>query len=144
MEASDREFLEGWQETMVRSPSERAELDTRLGQVCPYWDRKLKYNKKEYRRFVKELGARGFIEGVTSPLEFAAFFWKQNMKDRRLIVDARLANRAFRDPPGVRLLSSDGLGRMEWHGEKTDFDLELAVADIDNCFHRYKMPKGMC
>ena len=115
LETSGREFLERWQETMVRSPSERAELDARLGQVCPFWDRMLKYNKKEYRRFVKELDTRGLIEWVTSPLEFAAFFfvWKKNMKDRRLIVDARLANRAFRDPPGVRLLSSEGLGRME-------------------------------
>merc|ERR1712194_106201 len=132
---------------MLRSKSERAELDGKLGSIVPYWDRKLRYNKKEYKKFVQELDKRSLIEWVTDPVEYVAFFfvWKKNGVDRRLIVDARRANRAFADPPGVALLSSEGFARMEWHDDGTgEMEFEMATADIDNCFHRYKMPKGMC
>ena len=51
--AEDCQLLEGWQETMLRSANERAELDQELGSIERFWDRKLRYNRRSatlYRR----------------------------------------------------------------------------------------------
>ena len=144
--AEDRQLHEGWQETMLRSASERAELDQELGSIEPFWDRKLRYNKKEYRRFVGELDQRGLTNWVTKPQEFASLFcvWKKNGVSRRLVVDARRAIHAFKEPRGVQLLSSEGFSRWEVLPEYAEeVRVELAVVDIDNCFHRHRLPVEM-
>ena len=56
---------------MIRSASERAELDQELGSIKPFfWDRKLRYNK-EYRRFFDELDHRGWVTFLIASLAYA-------------------------------------------------------------------------
>ena len=69
-----------------------------------------------------------------------------------LVLDARRSNDHFLPPPGVRLLSSEGFGRIEiaWL-EGVDVDPEAAVEllnehsiaiatrDVRDCFHRFRM-----
>ncbi|CAK0897324.1 unnamed protein product, partial [Prorocentrum cordatum] len=79
-----------------------------------YMDLVLKRNSKRYRTFVRDLARRGLL-GVTSrPAELAGiFFAAKTSLALRLIIDARRSNGHFRAPPSVRLLSSEGFGRIE-------------------------------
>ena len=51
-------------------------------------------------RKLHDVGSLGF---TLSPSQHAGVFfvWKSDRQKRRMIVDARLANAVFRDPPGV-------------------------------------------
>ena len=70
-----------------------------------------------------------------------------------MIIDARRSNRRFRDPPGVELLSSEGFARIEveveegltlgseaWQEALSGFRVALGMADVKDCFHRYRQP----
>ena len=63
-------------------------------------------------------------------------------------MDCRRANRRFRAPPGVSLLSSEGFGRIEVDlATMTAFcdehpgttGIGMGTSDVDNCFHRMKI-----
>ena len=121
---------------MLRSASERAELNEELDSIEPFWHRKLRYNKKEYRRSIDELDQQDLINWVTMSPEFASLFcvWKKNGVSRRLMMDVRRANRA------LQLLSSEDFSRWEVPSEYAEeAHVELAVTDIDNCFHCSRM-----
>ena len=64
----------------------------------------------------------------------------KRMECNDFIVDARSINQRCRRPPPVRLCSGDGLGRLELPQE---MHLHVAQADVDNCFHRMRMPTEM-
>ncbi|CAK0800111.1 unnamed protein product, partial [Prorocentrum cordatum] len=61
----------------------------------------------------------------------------------RLIVDCRRSNALFRPPPGVDLLSGEGLGRIEMPiMEASDFAglcAVLGMGDVADCFHGMKL-----
>ena len=70
-----------------------------------------------------------------------------------LIVDARRAKAHFVPPPGVRLLSSEGFGRIEIalpegvdvesQGEieaPNKFPIAIATTELRDCFHSFRMP----
>ena len=73
------------------------------------------------------------------------------MKDtQRLIIDARLSNLHFLPPPGVSLVTSEGLSRVEVALENDDVDpgelprlagLHLGLADVKDALHRFKISK---
>ena len=109
-----------------------AELDQELDSMEPFWDRKPRYNKKEYRRFIDELDQWGLINWVTKPQESALLLcvWKKHGISRRRVVDARRTNRAFKE----------GFSRWEVPPENAkEVHVELAVAGVDNCFHHHRM-----
>ena len=56
---------------------------------------------------------------------------------QRVIVDARSINQRCKRPRPVRLCSGDGLARLELPPE---MHLHVAQADVDNCFHRMRIP----
>ena len=58
-----RHYLEAYQELMLKPESEMLNSDF----VTPYFDHKLKYNQKEYHRFVKRLEEIGLIRCTTTP-----------------------------------------------------------------------------
>ncbi|CAK0828541.1 unnamed protein product, partial [Prorocentrum cordatum] len=100
--------------------------------VGPYFDSVLKFNHKEYRSLVRRLLSAG------------------------ILVDARRANAHFKDPPGVELLSSEGLARIEVHVPDAGFsnyeDLRAALeaqqvyigmADVKDCFHRMRIDSAL-
>ena len=84
------------------------------------------------------------------------FVWEDGRRRLRLIVDARRANAHFRDPPGVELLSSEGLARIEVQMPDAGFssyeDLRAALqaqqvyigmADVKDCFRRMRIDSAL-
>ena len=151
-------YLEGKQERMLREPADRAKLDELLGEVRVHTDAKLKHNRKEYRRFVAKLASIGLLRFTTKPKERVGcfFVWKKGRKAIRMILDARKSNRWFKEPPPVKLCSSESLGGIEVElpeeaildpalGRQMleEYSLYLGVADIKDCFHRLRMPEWM-
>ena len=73
------------------------------------------------------------------------FVNKKGKKQKRLILGARIVNRAFVSPPGVSLCSSEGMARIkvclpndvEWESALESVELSLGMDDIQDCFHRY-------
>ena len=84
-----------------------------------------------------EIGVIGYGETVFRRGVFCV--WKKNGM-QRVVVDARSINQRCRRPPSVRLCSGDGLARLELPPE---MHLHVAQADVDNCFHRMRMPTEM-
>ncbi|CAK0905694.1 unnamed protein product [Prorocentrum cordatum] len=82
------------------------------------------------------------------------FFVKKKGGRQRLILDCRPAGRLFRSPPGVDLVSGDGLSRIErWTTSGADRGEEpggalgglgtwLGVSDVKDCFHRLLLDDG--
>eukprot|EP00959_Pyramimonas_sp_CCMP1952_P290174 6069266-Pyramimonas_sp.AAC.1 len=55
----------------------------------------------------------------------------------RMVLDCRRSNQRFVAPPGVELLSTEGLGRIECEAEQADaLPIFLGTADAKDCFHR--------
>ncbi|CAK0858238.1 unnamed protein product [Prorocentrum cordatum] len=123
-------FLKGHPERMLRA-------DSPSSTVTPYFDPALKRSVKTYRQFISDLRRRGLDGG-------------QRLE---LILDARPANLLFEPPPGVSLLSTEGLSRVEialpdglgpWSEEAErllgSYSLHVGLADVKDCFHRLRLP----
>ena len=55
----------------------------------------------------------------------------------RMVLDCRRSNQRFVSPPGVELLSTEGLGRIEFDEASDDLPpIFLGKADVRDCFHR--------
>ncbi|CAK0801028.1 unnamed protein product, partial [Prorocentrum cordatum] len=92
LDAEDRLIIEGWQQSMMRSPDELRQLNERLGDIKPFWDKKLSRNQKAYRQFILDLDRRGMIKWTTDPIEHAGLlFVGKKDKSLRLIIDASFA-----------------------------------------------------
>ncbi|CAK0819305.1 unnamed protein product, partial [Prorocentrum cordatum] len=126
--------------------------------VEPYFDSVLQFNHKEYRGLVRRLLSAGILGWTLTPKERIGMFfvWKDGRRRLRLIVDARRTNAHFKDPPGVELLSSEGLARIEVHVPDAGFsnyeDLRAALeaqqvyigmADVKDCFHRMRIDSAL-
>lgn len=114
----DRRYLEEGSELMIKPQVDMPDVQDL---PVPYWDPKLKYNRKEYNRLVvvQSFGSRlhniGFFNYTLSPkCHVGVFFvWKSNRTKLRLISDARRSNAHFVEPPGVQLVTAEGLGKIE-------------------------------
>ena len=119
------------------------------------FDPVLMRNRKAYVRLVKDLDRRGMLRWQRNVFEqVGLFFVRKSGGDQiRMITDARRANMHFAVPPGVRLVSAEGLGRVrvelppdvdpwsEAAREMLDgFTTYLTTADVKDCFHRLEMP----
>ena len=106
-----------------------------------YMDPVLKHSPKLYHRFIKDLHSRGLIRYSRTPKGQCTVFFvrKKDTGSLRMIVDARGVNRECRSPPSVKLASPESLASIE-SNEETVF---TATIDIQNCFHRLKMPEYM-
>ncbi|CAK0868534.1 unnamed protein product, partial [Prorocentrum cordatum] len=153
------DLLHGEALTFLRERQERMLRESPLPTgVEPYFDSVLKFNHKEYRGLVRRLLSAGILGWTLTPKERIGMFfvWKDGRRRLRLIVDARRANAHFRDPPGVELLSSEGLARVEVHVPDAGFssyeDLRAALeaqqvcigmADVKDCFHRMRIDSAL-
>ncbi|CAK0795767.1 unnamed protein product, partial [Prorocentrum cordatum] len=153
------DLLPGEALTFLQERQERMLRETPLPtDVEPYFDSVLKFNHKEYRGLVRRLLSAGILGWTLSPKERIGMFfvWKDGRRRLRLIVDARRTNAHFRDPPGVELLSSEGLARIEVQMPDSGFssyeDLRAAshaqqvyigMADVKDCFHRMRIDSAL-
>ncbi|CAK0851827.1 unnamed protein product, partial [Prorocentrum cordatum] len=141
-------FLKGHPERMLRA-------DSPSSTVTPSFDPALKRSVKTYRQFISDLRRRGSVGWTTRPrCQVGLFFVEKDGGQRlRLILDARPANLLFEPPPGVSLLSAEGLSRVEvalpdglgpW-GEGAErllgsYSLRVGLADVKGCFRRLRLP----
>ena len=149
LDTHDRLFLEQDRELMLKSATEVESL-----KLVPYWDPVLKHNKRAYYRLVRRLQQIGYFTYTLEPkCKIGVFFvWKSSRTKLRMITDARSANRLFKDPPSVSLMTGEGLGRIEVAcGETVFTDLEamdalsiyIGLSDVRDCFHRMRVPQWL-
>jgi len=146
----DRQLLEVAAEPLLRSADD-AEEHLKYAPDRPYQDPVLSRQRRHYVRFIRRLDRLGMLRWRRDRIESIGLFfvYKKDKVQRRMILDARRSNCHFGTPPGVDLLTSEGLGDIEIdttctteHNENF-FELTVSTADIDNCFHRYIMPEWM-
>ena len=148
LSVEDRQYLED-DKLMLRSFEEMEQVS-----VKPYWDPKLRADKKAYRGLVQRLHQIGYFTYTTAPkCQVGVFFvWKSSRTKLRMITDARMSNQHFVDPPGVSLLSGEGFGRIEvkledatWFDEiiGDSLSIHVGLSDVKDCFHRMRVPSWL-
>ena len=136
--SADGDRLARFKTTMLRSTEELVQMEDHGETVVPYMDHNLKNHHGKYVKFIKNRYRRNLVRFTTTPkCKATVFFVLKKNCDLRLIVDARLANRMFRDPPSVHLATPEAFSRME---VDPDVNLVEGTADVDNCFHRLGIP----
>ena len=153
----DRLLVEVEDQPLLLSASEAHERLLQAPRQA-YTDPCLIKHRRTYAKFVRTLSDRNMLRFTLNPVEFIGVFFvfKKDMFHLRMITDARRSNCHFGDPPPVRLLTGEGLASLQIDVDPAgDFDsinasgfwnsvsLCLAVADVDNCFHRMVMPPWM-
>ncbi len=126
---------------MLRSEDERERVQTATP-VKVYCDKRLVGSRRVYGRFVRRLAMLGLTTFTQQPREHVGIFfvWKKGRERMRMILDCRRSNQAFVDPPGVSLLTAEGLANIEIVGDAVDgTKIHLGGADIKDCFHRYRL-----
>ena len=68
------------------------------------------------------------------------FFVRKRNGKLRLILDTRLVNTAFRDPPYVSLPTAAAFSRVEVEAGQVVY---MAEADVADAFHRVRLPEGL-
>ena len=148
----DRAQLEEGEERFLRNASDLRTLHEERGAVRPYTDPRLSTNRRALFVFLRVLLGRRLLGFSRVPrARIGTFFvWKKGREKMRLILDAREASRIFRDPPGVQLLSAEGLASFQVESSGVpavglpdslaSLMLHFQTADVDNCFHRLRLP----
>ena len=124
---------------MLRPLEEVDEIHARAGRVVPYTDPVLKRSRRTYVRLLRRLHAAGLVRwSRRCRCEVGVFTVSRKDGRLRLILDCRSANRYFLSPPGVSLLTAEGLGRIEVDpNAPSEMDpLAAGIIDVQNCFHR--------
>ncbi|CAK0852231.1 unnamed protein product [Prorocentrum cordatum] len=133
------EYLVEAEEQMIRTDAE-VQLDRETnGEIKIYTDPLLANSRRRYSTFVKDPKRKGLVGFTRDPKEFVGVFfvWKKERASMRMVLDCRRSNQRFVTPPGVELLSTDGLGRIECDAEQTGtLPIFLGKADVKDCFHR--------
>ncbi|CAK0908464.1 unnamed protein product, partial [Prorocentrum cordatum] len=133
------EYLVEAEEQMIRADAE-AQLDRETnGEIKIYTDPLLAHSRRRYSTFVKDLRRKGLVGFSREPKEFVGVFfvWKKERASMWMALDCRRSNQRFVTPPGVELLSTEGLGRIECEAEQADaLPIFLGKADVKNCFRR--------
>ncbi|CAK0824647.1 unnamed protein product, partial [Prorocentrum cordatum] len=144
-------YLVEAEEQMIRTDAE-VQLDReRNGEIKIYTDPLLANSRRRCSTFVKDLRRKGLVGFTREPKEFAGVFfaWKKERASTRMVLDCRRSNQRFVTPPGVELLPTEGLGRIECDAEQTSTSpIFLGKADVKDCFHRMMfgndLPKYFC
>jgi len=123
-----------------------------------YSDPALVKHRQKYARFVKDLDGRGMLDFTVQPKEMVGVFfvWKKGREKIRLILDARRANKRFRRPPHVDLVSGEGLsmvdldisGDSSWSEEELlsilrTLRVSAGISDVKDAFRRLRMPRWL-
>ena len=136
----DHSLWSDWQSLLLREPAEGEQLREDLGLDKPYSD-PICRDGKRYGAFLAELAVRGLIEFVPLSDATSGFFSVAKREGKqRLIIDTRIANTYFRDPPHTDLPGCASFSRIELGSDDVFY---LAEADVDNAFHRVLLPPGL-
>lgn len=146
-----RRYL-GGEEHMLKENLEEVE------DIKPYWDPRLTSDKRGYKSLIQMLERLGYLRYTLRPKAHVGVFfvWKSDGQKIRLILDARSANRMFRDPPGVELCTAEGFSRIEVSVPEgaspgspefvealEGMGLHFGLSDVRDCFHRLRCPEWL-
>ena len=121
---------------ILRDPSILSSADT-----APIRGGKVHGSHAEYVALVQRLLALGMVAPVLRPVIINGLFCvPKEGESLRLIIDARGANDLFVEPPKVELPTPDLLTRLVADPSRP---LYTAKADIDNYYHRLRLPCWM-
>lgn len=89
---------------------------------------------------MRRLVEKGLAKVIVRPKEHCGvFFVKKKDGRQRMVIDSRVSNRRFRDPPGVALSTTETFTRLEHRGA----GLWIAESDVDSCFHRLRIDEEL-
>ena len=139
---ADSERLGAWQSHMLRPAAETEALlkDSRLRK--PFCDAALVNRPRTYADFLWRLESCGMLRwtlarGRTGTL--GPFFVGKGDK-LRMVLDTRLVNMRFVDPPSTRLASAGAMSRVE---QSPEFDVFLGSGDIECAFYRLGIDRSL-
>lgn len=99
-------------------------------------------SRREYVLLIRRMAAVGMVGYTRRPRAVNGVFGVPKGDGAiRLIIDARPANDAFVEPPHVELPTPDLLARMAVAADRTLF---IAKVDLDNFYHRLRLPDWLC
>ena len=126
-----------WEANLLRDPAAAALLRKDLGLDRPFTDPVHRQGKR-YGELLAALSARGLIELGPLASPTCGFFTVAKKDGRqRFIIDTRIANLTFIDPPHTDLPTAAAFSRIEVEPGQA---LYVAEADVDNAFHRVLLP----
>ena len=115
--AADRNLLEGFEQRLLRDPSEVESLIRDHGEPIVYMDATLGRSRKQYKQFVQECFEIGLVSYTTDcRSQLGIFFVSKKDGSLRLILDCRRTNLLFKDPPKTELIKGEGLAQFEVEG----------------------------
>ncbi|CAK0840930.1 unnamed protein product, partial [Prorocentrum cordatum] len=107
--------------------------------------------RRLYVRFIRLLRSKGvlvFPDESERREEVGVFYVAKKSDQFRMIVDARKSNLHFTSPPGVALVTAEGLARVavgldgsSMTGAAEGFT--LGTSDISDAFHRFRIDRGL-
>lgn len=129
-----------YEERMLRPRCERLAEGEAERRPKVHSDRPLLTSRRLYSGFVRRLKQLHRVDFTLTPEEEVGVFfvYKKGREKMRMILDCRRSNTHFLSPPGVDLLSSEGLSRIEVH-DPAGVEIALAMADVKDCFHRMRL-----
>ena len=107
-----RQYLENGMERMLRSRQESMEIEERLG-IVPYMDKTLASSRRRYLQLVRALLKRDLVTLIDAnevrEHPCVSLVEKPGNDTQQLIIDANVSNMHSLPPPGVNLVTSEGL-----------------------------------
>ena len=103
--ATERERVQDFQQTMLRTDTEFWEVSDNFGDVILFTDRRLDVDHNAYVAMLKKMDQAGLLVWLIYCKETATWFYvKKKSGSLRMVVDARRSNRRFRRPPSTGFL----------------------------------------
>ena len=95
----------------------------------------------DYARIITRMSTLGMVTFTTTPIVVnGVFATPKSNGAQRLVVDGRPVNAVFEPSPKVELPTPDLLSKLETRPDQKFF---VAKADLDNYYHRLKVPTWM-
>ncbi|CAK0869717.1 unnamed protein product, partial [Prorocentrum cordatum] len=140
-----RKHLEDFEKLMLRPAQESELIQPHEGVPGCHTDPALQKDPRTYGRLVRRVAKVGMVTFTRDPVCVLGVFFVTKKADKlRLIVDCRRANQLFQKPPGVALLSGEGLSRVEIEdpeGLLEGLPVHLGVGDVADCLRRMRSVK---
>ncbi|CAK0830267.1 unnamed protein product, partial [Prorocentrum cordatum] len=140
-----RKHLEDFEKLMLRPAQESEIIKQYEGVPGCHADLALQKDPRACGRLVRRVARVGMVTFTRDPACVLGVFFVTKKADKLgLIVDCRRANQLFQKPPGVALLSGEGLSRVEIddpEGLLEGLPVHLGVGDVADCFHRMRLVK---
>ncbi|CAK0877082.1 unnamed protein product, partial [Prorocentrum cordatum] len=136
-----RSYVLDYEQAMMKTPDEWSRVLDSEPPVTPYMDEVLKRDPVAYRTFIGDLVKANMLGFTHRPKDLVTpFFVAKKSGAQRLVWDARVPNRRFRDPPPLAMGTSAAYGRLQLPDDRKEdgsFNTKLfcAQADVRNYFY---------